>query len=413
MCNLFNLYRCDKGDKSRFVLGKDGDKKVYVIGLNPSTADREESDQTITRVKEIVSRSDEYDGFVMVNLYPLRSTDPTQLPHIPDKALFDQNIEIIRKLVSSETSPIFWAAWGDDITIRSYLVESFKALRGIVTEFNGRWLHYGELTKDQNPRHPSRAGYDWLFSDFDAKTYTPIRTHKDVTLPDDSLLKVKERKHGKGQASLEYAEDAFNSILGLEGKKFGVNNIRGFSDAAEGVQWNIAVDTESGEVLLGVNLEGMKYTNWPITTFIESELEQNLLPSLIRNSTDAEKIHIGIYRDAWQVQHRPPIDEQFIRGSDITLKDLTEDIWKEMLNEAYDCLNADKGRRGRAFQVVTPTNKTEKTMQVSPHLTITTRAWGLPPSNENDAISKLEGAFKRLQPVYEFVTKQSRDMSSG
>ena len=45
------------------------------------------------------------------------------------------------------------------------------------------------------------------------------------------------------------------------------------SDGNEGVQWNIRVCTGTREAQLGVNREGKKYNNWPITTFLLAEIE--------------------------------------------------------------------------------------------------------------------------------------------
>ena len=72
--------------------------------------------------------------------------------------------------------------------------------------------------------------------------------------------------HYNTNTALKYAEKLFNSKLGINGKPFGATNSKnkGVSDGQEGVQWNISVNMESGETILGVNLEGKKYNNWPI-----------------------------------------------------------------------------------------------------------------------------------------------------
>ena len=79
--------------------------------------------------------------------------------------------------------------------------------------------------------------------------------------------------------SYDFAVNAFNSILGVKGKPF--DNQKGVSDNIKGVQWNIAI-TENGESKLGVNLEGMQYKNWPITTFLETERKNLHFPSLAK-----------------------------------------------------------------------------------------------------------------------------------
>ena len=88
---------------------------------------------------------------------------------------------------------------------------------------------------------------------------------------------------------------------------------------------------------------------------------------------------------------------------------LTEAIWRAMLSEAYDCLDADKDHRGRAKQLVTLEHSGESEMYVSPHLNIHTHVWSSIPIKKQDAVSMLKGAFNCLTPIHNFVEKQSGD----
>lgn len=168
---MYDLYQCNEDDTARFILGKDGKKKLFVIGLNPSTANKEKSDTTVAKVEK-VANDHGFDGFVMANLYPLRSTDPNGLPTTADPDLSQNNVKQIRALARAEQNPIFWAAWGGNILLRAYLAESFKALDSLVKALNGSWVSYGELLKEGHPRHPSRLSYTWQFSAFDADHYS-------------------------------------------------------------------------------------------------------------------------------------------------------------------------------------------------------------------------------------------------
>ena len=108
---------------------------------------------------------------------------------------------------------------------------------------------------------------------------------------------------------------------------------------------------------------------------------------------------------------RPPIKEKNIAGSGTLLSELTDTIWSEMLKEAYDCLNSDKNYRGRAKQKVTLISSGEKKeMEVSPHLNIYTTAWSSIPISEEDAKSKFQEAFTRLEPLYDFVKETIGDL---
>lgn len=167
---MYDLYECNHTDTARFILGKNGEKKLFVIGLNPSTANKEESDTTVAKVEK-VARNSGFDGFVMSNLYPLRSTDPNGLPTEVDPELFQLNIDKIIAIAQNEISPVFWAAWGGDIMLRPYLADALRTLGQTVEALNGQWVNYGELRKDGHPKHPSRLAYAWKFTPFDINAY--------------------------------------------------------------------------------------------------------------------------------------------------------------------------------------------------------------------------------------------------
>jgi len=167
---MYDLYKCDKNDRSRFILGKNGNKKLFIIGLNPSTANKDSSDTTVAKVEK-VAMNNNFDGFVMANLYPWRSTSPKNLPEQEDIELMQQNIKYILELAKKEEEPIFWAAWGGDILSRNYLLEALKILNTEIQKINGKWVQYGTLTKYGHPRHPSRLSYSWNFSDFNIEEY--------------------------------------------------------------------------------------------------------------------------------------------------------------------------------------------------------------------------------------------------
>lgn len=107
----------------------------------------------------------------MTNLYPLRSTDPNGLPAEEDQNLLNKNIKAIQELAKTGQSPVFWAAWGGDITTRTYLSSALELLAEEVEALNGSWVHYGKLTKYGHPRHPSRLSYSWEFSEFNVSGY--------------------------------------------------------------------------------------------------------------------------------------------------------------------------------------------------------------------------------------------------
>lgn len=167
---MYDLYKSNKSDSERYILGKKGNKKIFVIGLNPSTANKEKSDTTVAKVEKVAINSG-YDGFVMANLYPVRSTIPDNLPDKSNKKSVTTNIDEIIKHAKTEINPVFWAAWGVNIVIRQYLVEVLLELNGKIKKMNGSWECYGELTKGGHPKHPSRLSYDWNFQSFGINKY--------------------------------------------------------------------------------------------------------------------------------------------------------------------------------------------------------------------------------------------------
>ena len=187
---MFDLYRANQRDTCRFVLGTAGARPLFVVGLNPSTANREKSDVTATKVAH-VARAEGYDGFVMTNLYPRRSTCPDNLPLRADSKMWQSNLDIISELARCESRPQFWAAWGADIGKRRYLARACQSLADNVADMGGSWWSFGPvtsgpaqkgaipgglkdkglLTKKGHPRHPSRLNYEWSLQRFDIQRY--------------------------------------------------------------------------------------------------------------------------------------------------------------------------------------------------------------------------------------------------
>ena len=66
-------------------------------------------------------REDIPNGWIMVNLYPPRATDPKNLPQKEDKKLLEKNIKVLKAVVKAYRIDAVWAAWGNTIDTRFYL----------------------------------------------------------------------------------------------------------------------------------------------------------------------------------------------------------------------------------------------------------------------------------------------------
>jgi len=174
---MYDIYSSSKNDKWRYTLGKSGTRHLITIGLNPSTAVKEKSDTTVAKVEK-VALNNGFDGFIMLNLYPVRATKYQSLEQTPDREAFQTNLRAIDEIVSKEEKPFIWAAWGESVLSRSFFVESIQELFKRLNHFNPSWNQFGSLTASGHPRHPSRLNYSWQFSLLDLQKYTDLLSSK-------------------------------------------------------------------------------------------------------------------------------------------------------------------------------------------------------------------------------------------
>lgn len=168
--HMYDIYDNARDNAWRFTLGKHGMRPLITVGLNPSTATAEQSDTTIAKV-DGVARRHGFDGFIMLNLYPVRATDYNALPMTPDATAFEQNLARIETVVSTLTRPVLWAAWGESVLARPFFIEAALALHARLMRLGAQWQHLGQMTRSGHPRHPSRLHYAWSFSPMDADHY--------------------------------------------------------------------------------------------------------------------------------------------------------------------------------------------------------------------------------------------------
>jgi hypothetical protein len=168
---MTTLYKVSKDNKARYVLGEFGTQTLLIMGVNPSTATDIAYDQTVKKVAGYTSRQG-FDGWVMLNLYPQRTTNPKGL-HAENE--FNEHyhrtnlVSIIEALDKSKAKSL-WAAWGNLIDTRRYLMAVLGDIYAEVRSRRLKWVSIG-LTKRGHPKHPSRMSYSDEFSAFNIGAY--------------------------------------------------------------------------------------------------------------------------------------------------------------------------------------------------------------------------------------------------
>lgn len=156
--------RCAKENGFRYYLcTKDHRRPLFVIGVNPSKADKETDDPTVRKIKT-VAKENGFDGVVILNLYPLICTDPDGLPETADKnvikgnhAIFYGEIQDFRNNLHKPQDDFItvWCAWGDLVEKRPYLKSEAETILRLFPEHT-KFVCIGK-TKKGNPKHPLYA----------------------------------------------------------------------------------------------------------------------------------------------------------------------------------------------------------------------------------------------------------------
>ena len=199
---------------------------------------------------------------------------------------------------------------------------------------------------------------------------------------------------------------AFTKVFGSGPRPFGSPSLRvgGLSDGAEGVQWNVTLDPRDGMQTVGVNLEGLTYDDWPIARLIERERAEPSLPRLLSRHPGLATVILRWRREHWQAGSRLAIQESEIAPTPIALGNLDEAGWQSALDEAGDCLELRRRRRGRARQTVTLTTGTKvEDAEVSPHLTFEYFA-----HEERGWESFMREARATMDPLYEWTKNRAK-----
>ena len=164
------LYAPNFYSEYRYILGTRGKNPLICIGINPSTAQPGDLDNTLKSVQRI-AQGNGFDSFIMFNVYAQRATDPDAMEKTCNEKLHRENLEAFRYVLSIGENPTVWAAWGTIIEKRDYLKDCVKDMIAAGEEFGARWVCAGKCSKKGHPHHPLYLRKDEVIRPFPVAEY--------------------------------------------------------------------------------------------------------------------------------------------------------------------------------------------------------------------------------------------------
>ena len=164
------LYAPSFYSEYRYILGTRGKNPLICIGINPSTAEPDNLDNTLKSVERI-ALGNGFDSFIMFNVYAQRATNPDAMEKTYNPLLHKENLEAFRYVLSISEKPAVWAAWGAIIEKRKYLPECVRDMVAAGQEYGASWHCAGAITKKGHPHHPLYLRKDEKLKPFDISAY--------------------------------------------------------------------------------------------------------------------------------------------------------------------------------------------------------------------------------------------------
>ena len=168
------LYAPNFYSEYRYILGTRGKNPLICIGINPSTAEPDNLDNTLKSVERI-AHGNGFDSFIMFNVYAQRATDPDAMERTCNPQLHKENLEAFRYVLSISERPAVWAAWGAIIETRDYLADCVRDMVLAGQEYGASWYCAGAITKKGHPHHPLYLRKDEKLKSFDVEAYLKDR----------------------------------------------------------------------------------------------------------------------------------------------------------------------------------------------------------------------------------------------
>ena len=164
------LYAPNFYSEYRYILGTRGKNPLICIGINPSTAEPDNLDNTLKSVERI-ALGNGFDSFIMFNVYAQRATSPDDMEKQCNLTLHKENLKAFSYVLSISENPTVWAAWGAIIEKRKYLPDCVRDLLEAGERYGARWVCAGAITKKGHPHHPLYLRKDEKIKPFDVAGY--------------------------------------------------------------------------------------------------------------------------------------------------------------------------------------------------------------------------------------------------
>lgn len=154
----------------RYILGTRGKNPLICIGINPSTAEPDNLDNTLKSVQRI-ALGNGFDSFLMFNVYAQRATDPDAMERTCNAHLHRENMAAFDYVLSLASRPAVWAAWGAVIEKRAYLLDCLQDMIALGQKHHAQWFSAGAISKKGHPHHPLYLKKDAGLDPFDIQGY--------------------------------------------------------------------------------------------------------------------------------------------------------------------------------------------------------------------------------------------------
>ncbi len=164
------LYVPNTYSEYRYILGTRGARPLICVGINPSTAAPDALDPTLQSVQRI-AHSNGYDSFLMFNVYAQRATRPDDMEQACNATLHSENRRAFRYLLSLSERPAVWAAWGNIIEKRAYLMDCMRDFAADGAAAGAQWFTAGPPLRSGHPHHPLYLRRDTRLLPFDIEAY--------------------------------------------------------------------------------------------------------------------------------------------------------------------------------------------------------------------------------------------------